>query len=549
MEEVKLIIADPSGIREVPLEPKGVTIGRDSNCDIILDYKRISRHHARIFRDAFGRWIIEDLDSSNGVFADGERIRTHVLSSGGRILLADIPIMLSEESAEQGTGTLTHPVISVVDRGAGESIKTFKTEPHFMLSPLMVQRLNELATYLMKLSSPAELYSHACLRLAEMLNTLVAVVRLPGTRQPLPDAPEFLACHFGDSESTAEILETTNLHISKRVLDAIRSDDTPVMASSRPASGENMMLTIIDDQRPHVVFSARVNTATDAVDALYVDILAAKPPEGMFDFIEAVARQINFIQKNLFLTELEKKERALREANALLKEKDRIKDEYVARVTHDIKGHLAAIQSCLFVAASAPSGSLDEKQSDFLKRASARTRQLTDFVKELLNLTQMRLQGQVKSEAFSLSDSITTALETVSEKARDKAITLTSNVDPRVGRFTGDELSINEMITGLLFNAIKYTPDGKTAHLEATCHDDHIRLDFIDTGIGIPADEVRSVFDEFFRATNARKQERDGTGLGLSIAKQIVERHGGTISVRSTENEGSTFSVRLPRTD
>jgi signal transduction histidine kinase len=546
VSESKLLIIEPTGTRETTLKPKGTTLGRGANCDVILDHSSISRLHARIFQDPFGRWIIEDLDSRNGVFADGERVRAHVMSPGKKFLISHIAVSLPEESTDDSGRAPIRPTISIVDRGIGESIKTYKTEQHVMLSPALMQRLNELTAHLMRLSDPAELYSQACLRLAEMLNTLVAIVRLPCPERPLPDMPEFLACHFGDSESTTEILETTNLHMSKRVLDAIRSDDTPVMASSVPDSGKNMMLTIVDKQKPHVVFSARVNALPDTIDALYVDILARKSPMGTFDFIEAVARQINFIQKNLFLIELEKKEKALRETNTLLKEKDRIKDEYVARVTHDIKGHLAAIQSCLFVAASESSGSLNEKQSDFMKRATVRTKLLTDFVRELLNLTRMRLSGQVKKEAFSISDSISKALETVSQKAKDKSITLTSKVDPKVGQFTGDEFSISEMITNLLFNAIKYTPEGNTVHLEATRHDDHIRLDFIDTGIGIPANEMAHVFDEFFRATNAKKSEKDGTGLGLSIVKQIVERHGGTISVQSKETEGSTFTVMLP---
>lgn len=549
MAETKLIITEMTGTREVPLKPKGTILGRDSNCDIILDSPRISRIHARIFQDPFGRWIIEDLGSRNGVFVGGERIKAQVMSPGDKFLVSHIAVSLSDESADEGIGLPAHPAFSIIDMGVGEDIKSYKTEQHHPLSPVLMQQLNELTSYLMRLSSPAELYSQACLRVAEILNTLVAIVRLPCRDHPLPDNPEFLACHFGDSESTTEILETTNLHISKRVLDAIRSDDTPVMASSRPDTDESMMLTIVDQKRPHLVFSARVNDLGDAVDALYVDVLAAKSPTWMFDFIEAIAHQVNLIQKNLFLIELEKKEKALREANTLLKEKDRIKDEYVARVTHDIKGHLAAIQSCLYVAASGSSGTLNEKQSDFMERADMRTKQLTAFVKELLELTQMRLSGQVKTEAFSLPDSIAKALETVSQKAKDKNITLTSNVDPAVGQLNGDEFSINEMITNLLFNAIKYTPEGKSVRLEATCHDDHIRLDFTDTGIGIPAEEVDNVFDEFFRATNARESEKDGTGLGLSIVKQIIERHGGTISVRSRENEGSTFTVTLPRSD
>jgi len=308
-----------------------------------------------------------------------------------------------------------------------------------------------------------------------------------------------------------------------------------------------MILTVVDEYEPHLVFSARVNDLGETVDALYVDILQDKSPKEMFDFVEAVARQINFVQKNLFLAELKKHEKALREANIQLREKDRIKDEYVSRVTHDIKGHLAAIQSCLYVAADESSGSLNDKQSDFLSRSLDRTAQLTSFVKELLNLTQMRLSGRLKMEVFSLPDCISKALASVATKAKDKSITVSSNIEPSVGQIVGNQFSINEMITNLLFNAIKYTPENKTVHIEAQSHDDYVQIDIADTGIGIPADELGSIFDEFFRASNAKKSEKDGTGLGLSIVKQIVERHGGKISAQSQVGQGTKFTVTLPK--
>ena len=345
------------------------------------------------------------------------------------------------------------------------------------------------------------------------------------------------------------VLDTSSLHISKRVLDAVRSVDTPVMASSVSSSDENMVLTIVDNYKPHVVFSARVNDLGEAIDALYIDILRDKSPKEMFDFVEAVARQINFVQKNLFLTTLQKQEKSLREANAQLKEKDRIKDEYVSRVTHDIKGHLTAILSCLHIASDESTGSLNEKQSDFLLRSRRRTAQLSDFVNELLNLTQMRLSGKFETTAFSLPHTISRALDTIKRKAEDKSITVTSNVDPSVDQIIGNQFSIDELITNLLFNAIKYTPENKTVHLEAQRDGDYVQINISDTGIGIPAEEVGHVFDEFFRATNAKKSGKEGTGLGLSIVKQIVERHGGNISVKSQEGQGTTFTIILPKGD
>jgi signal transduction histidine kinase len=547
MSQAKLKITGPEGTSEAQLDPKGVTIGRGANCDVVFDHETVSRLHARIYRDPFGRWIAEDLDSHNGVLINGERIKARAVSPGQKIEISHFSLSIRDEDDEKtAAGTSLQTTIPIVDRGLEENIVSYRAEEQAILSPVLMQHLNELTGHLTKLPGPSELYSEACLYLANILDTLVAIVRLPPSSQPLPKYPEILACHFGGSAVSA-YSSTPNLHLSRRVLEAVRSSDAPVMARSGPSSDKHMVLTIVDESSPHVVFAARVNEFEDNVDGLYVDILENKSPKEMFDFIEVVARQINLAQKSLFFAQLQKQERALRQANTQLKEKDRIKDEYVSRVTHDIKGHLAAISSCLFIGADESSGKLSEKQADFLSRATKRTAQLTDFVKELLNLTQMRLSGRVKTEPFSLPQCISKALETVERKANDKSIALTSSVDDSIGEIVGDQFSTNEMISNLLFNAIKYTPENKTVHLEAKDLADSVQIDFVDTGIGIPAGEIENIFDEFFRASNAKKREKDGTGLGLSIVKQIIDRHGGKISVKSTEGRGTTFTVILPK--
>ena len=548
MAQTKLIISGPVDTREVVVEPKGLTLGRGTNCDVTLDHASVSRQHARISQDPFGRWIVEDLGSHNGISIDGQRVKAQAVLLGQEISIHPFTLHLSEESdLRTGPTAAVRTTLPVIDKGLEEDIVSYEPSRAATLSPDLMRHLNEFTNHLLELSSPSDLYAHACASLAGMLDTLVAIVRLScGSGRP-PASPEILACNLGTAKSDASILQESYLHLSKRVLDAVCTTDVPVMASSGPSSDQDMVLTVVDTHKPHVVFAARVNSLGETIDALYVDILQDRSPGEMFDFVEAVARQINFTQKNLFFTELEKQEKALREANTQLKEKDRIKDEYVSRVTHDIKGHLAAVQSCLYIAADESTGPLNDKQTEFMGRAAGRTKQLTAFIKDLLDLTQMRLSGRVKKEPLSIPEVVSKALASVATRAREKSITVTSSVQSSLGQIVGDEFSINEMVTNLLFNAIKYTPDNKTVHLEARDRGDAVEIDIADTGIGIPADEVGHVFDEFFRATNAKASEKDGTGLGLSIVKQIVERHGGKISVQSREGQGTTFTVVLPK--
>jgi len=246
-------------------------------------------------------------------------------------------------------------------------------------------------------------------------------------------------------------------------------------------------------------------------------------------------------------TQLRKQEEAYRQANLQLQQKDRIKDEYVLRLTHDIKAHLAAIQSCLGVLVNKLAGPLNDQQTDFVDRAYNRTKKLTTFVRALLRLTQMRLSDKFEMGIFSLSNTISSAIDTVRAKAKDKMLTLTADVEPSVDKAFGDQFSIEETITNLLLNSIKYTPAKGTVQVNAKDNGDALLVEIVDTGIGIPTNEIDKVFDEFYRASNARKVERDGTGLGLSIAKQTIQRHGGNIWAESQEGAGTKISFTLPK--
>lgn len=244
--------------------------------------------------------------------------------------------------------------------------------------------------------------------------------------------------------------------------------------------------------------------------------------------------------------QLYRQQEAYRQANQQLEQKDRIKDEYVARVTHDIKGHLAAIKSCHDVVVRGMVGPLNEKQAQFIGKAHLRTEKLVVFVRTLLRLTQMRLSNNPVKHPFSLKETIATSVAAAVNRADSKGITLESQVELPQDTIVGSQFSLEEIITNMLFNAVKYTPQGGTVKLSAQAQADTILVEITDTGIGIPEAELPKVFEEFFRASNARQVERDGTGLGLAIAQQVVERHGGRIWVTSEEGRGSTFSFTLP---
>ena len=233
--------------------------------------------------------------------------------------------------------------------------------------------------------------------------------------------------------------------------------------------------------------------------------------------------------------------------NTELENKDKLKNEYVLRVTHDIKGHVAAILSCIDVIRSGIAGPLNEVQKEFSDRAYERTELLSTFIKNLLNLTKKRLKHDTEFEEFVLSDVINKVTDAVRILAKDKSIDFRFYIDKSIRTITGNPYTLEELYSNLLLNSIKYTPENGHISLTVRNRLNHIITEVSDSGIGIPPDEQQKVFDEFYRASNVPKDIKSGSGLGLSIAKQIVENHHGRIWVNSEPGVWTKFTFILPK--
>lgn len=233
--------------------------------------------------------------------------------------------------------------------------------------------------------------------------------------------------------------------------------------------------------------------------------------------------------------------------NIELENKDKLKNEYVLRVTHDIKGHVAAIMSCLDVIRTKITGPLNESQEEFTQRAYNRARLLSGFIENLLNLTKKRLQHDKEFEEFSLRDLINKILPPVQILANDKSIDINVFIDRSVRKIIANPYAIEELYSNLLLNAVKYTHEKGHIELSVRNRLNHIITEISDSGIGIPKEELPKVFDEFYRASNVPKDIRTGSGLGLSIAKQIVDNHKGKIWVNSEVGVWTKFTFILPK--
>ncbi len=235
----------------------------------------------------------------------------------------------------------------------------------------------------------------------------------------------------------------------------------------------------------------------------------------------------------------------LKRANEDLLAQDKIKNEYVYRVTHNIKSDLSSISSSLSVVKQQILAPVDVKNADFVEKAFNRTHKLMNFIDDLLSLTSMRLNNRFDVKRFNFTELAEQVFEQMSQKASDKGLvyTLEKPVDEII--MQGIRVSIKEAIINLVSNAIKYTPENGTVKLKIRHFKETIILTVEDSGLGISSDDIQHIFEEFYRAENAIAIE--GAGIGLSLVKAIIERHKGKLLVKSEISKGSAFTILLHR--
>jgi signal transduction histidine kinase len=227
---------------------------------------------------------------------------------------------------------------------------------------------------------------------------------------------------------------------------------------------------------------------------------------------------------------------------------DRARSDFVRMLTHEFRSPLSAVQSMLRLLETGVVGPLAEKQRDLVERSQRRIAVLLAMVNDLLELAagKMEMLQSVKKEV-NLSKLVTRASELMQPRAQEKGIDYTVEMPDEPLLLPGFEDGLERVAMNLVSNAIKYTPGGGSVRVKAWSEGDKVKLEVSDTGIGIPEDALPRIFTEFYRAKNAKAVDVEGTGLGLVLVKDVVEQHGGQISVQSTVDHGSTFTVTLPQ--
>jgi two-component system phosphate regulon sensor histidine kinase PhoR len=228
-----------------------------------------------------------------------------------------------------------------------------------------------------------------------------------------------------------------------------------------------------------------------------------------------------------------------------VKEYERLRQEFVANVSHELKTPLTSI---LGYVETLKEGAIDdaENRMRFLAIIEDHSLKLHRLIENLLLLSRMESAStSVRREKLSLRTVVEKAMEMVARPAAEKKLTLSLDV-PAPLTVEAEAASFERALLNLLENAVKYNVEGGSIRITAGQADGETRLEIADTGIGIAESDLPRIFERFYRAERSRSSESGGSGLGLSIAKHILERHGGRIEVESTLSKGSIFTVVLP---
>jgi two-component system, OmpR family, phosphate regulon sensor histidine kinase PhoR len=230
-----------------------------------------------------------------------------------------------------------------------------------------------------------------------------------------------------------------------------------------------------------------------------------------------------------------------------LKALDEAKSDFFATVSHELRAPLTSIEGYIEMLSDEEAGPITPMQRKMLETADRSTFRLRSLIDDVFTLAKLESGAfAMVTQPVNIAELISGAIDAVRPSVETGKLALASTISDSSLVVDGDIGQLDRVLINLLSNAVKYTPAGGHIEVTAEAENGSALVRVSDTGIGIPEADQTKLFDRFYRASNAKKGSIPGTGLGLAIVRSIVTRHGGEISLASTETEGTTVTVRLP---
>ena len=233
------------------------------------------------------------------------------------------------------------------------------------------------------------------------------------------------------------------------------------------------------------------------------------------------------------------------------KKLEAMRKEFVANVSHELRTPLSVITSAAETLADGQDEMPAADRARFLATIQRHAARLATLLNDLLTLSRLESHDPgLRLERISLHALVQTFLEDCCARPAAAGRSITADIAPEIGKLWLDPLKMTQVLENLFDNALKYTPAGSaialTARLQGLPPENKVELCVHDNGPGIPAADLRHIFERFYRVDKGRSRETGGTGLGLSIVKHIVQLHGGRATVTSNQGKGTTFTIILP---
>jgi signal transduction histidine kinase len=226
---------------------------------------------------------------------------------------------------------------------------------------------------------------------------------------------------------------------------------------------------------------------------------------------------------------------------------DQMKSAFVLTVTHELRSPVGVVQSLLRTLRGGFAGELTDQQREVLDHALCRADFLQTLITDLLDLAAGKSEFDGAARApVALRDVVADVIARFQIPAEEKELHLQAHCSDAPLAILATRDGVDRILTNLVANALRYTPAGGRVAVKVGRANDHAQIEIADTGIGIPDDAMKHLFEEFYRAPNAQAWERHGTGLGLAITRDLVKRFGGCIAVQSKLGAGTTFVVTFP---
>jgi len=350
-----------------------------------------------------------------------------------------------------------------------------------------------------------------------------------------PSAQFAKVCYISTSPSPAiEIMPQKGKKLRLQLADAIAIEDLQHLARQQPPSAwpltsdSNLIGWLIIANAPR-------------------EILTAPQLQLKSQLLTRVAQQcVDALTQLKQIQSWQQCSQNLGSSNQELERTNQLKNQFLANTSHEIRTPLSSIIGFTHLLLAQGYDPTRERHQEYLNIIQSSSKHLLALINDILDLSKIEAnQLEVQQEEVDVPELCGNVLALVKEKAANKGLKLSLELDPTVKTLVADPLRLKQMLLNLLFNAVKFTPSGSVG-LQVLPQAEFVYFTVWDTGIGIsPADQTK-LFQPYFQIANSVTTREEGTGLGLVVTRKLAEIHGGSVTVESEVNCGSRFTIILP---